>query len=186
MGVVLIRKSFYFIRHGETEHNFKSLCAGGKIDTPLNKQGIEQAILLRKNLKDKKFDFVFSSPLKRAVDTAFLATGQMPQISFDLREWELGDFENGPVEDFFNATRTLPFSQCLPNGESKEGFFQRSIAALNEILHAEGTSLIVAHGGTYWAILHALGLPHSHIGNAECIYFEGKDSLKPNADPFWE
>ena len=168
---MLMRVPFYFIRHGETDHNAKEICAGGKTNTPLNAKGIEQANSLKTLLQDKNFWAIFSSPLERAVDTAFLATGQVPQISVDLREWEVGEFEETLVAPFLLHIQTLPFQTLLPKGESKEMFFNRSIAALNEILQTFDHPLIVAHGGTYWAILYALQLQYQHIDNATCLYF---------------
>ena len=59
----------YIVRHGQTEYNVVGRY-GGRIDVPLNKNGINQAYELRDILKNIKFDFVFSSPLKRALKTA--------------------------------------------------------------------------------------------------------------------
>ncbi|HXF90505.1 MAG TPA: histidine phosphatase family protein, partial [Candidatus Nitrosotenuis sp.] len=36
---MLVKKSFYFVRHGETDHNRRLLCAGGGTDIPLNEIG---------------------------------------------------------------------------------------------------------------------------------------------------
>ena len=175
---MLIQKSFHFMRHGETIHNAQKLCAGGVTDSPLTSTGIEQATSLRKHLGKKKFGAIFASPLKRAVDTAFLATGKKPTISVNLREWDLGDFEETPADAFLSHIRTLPFQNPLPKGESRENFFNRSLIALNDILKNYENPLIVAHGGTYWAILHAFQLDYQHIDNATCLYFEWKDSLR--------
>ena len=59
----------YIVRHGQTEYNVVG-SYGGRIDVPLNENGINQAYELRDILKNIKFDFVFSSPLKRALKTA--------------------------------------------------------------------------------------------------------------------
>lgn len=59
----------YIVRHGQTEYNVVGRY-GGRIDVPLNENGINQAYELRDILKNIKFDFVFSSPLKRALETA--------------------------------------------------------------------------------------------------------------------
>lgn len=59
----------YIVRHGQTEYNVVGRY-GGRIDVPLNENGINQAYELRDILKNIKFDFVFSSPLKRALKTA--------------------------------------------------------------------------------------------------------------------
>ena len=55
------------VRHGETDGNARGLMLGTKVDWPLNEKGIAQA----ENLKlDSGFDFIFSSPLKRTLQTA--------------------------------------------------------------------------------------------------------------------
>jgi len=59
----------YIVRHGQTEFNVAGKY-GGRIDVQLNEKGINQAYELREILKNIKFDFVFSSPLKRALKTA--------------------------------------------------------------------------------------------------------------------
>ena len=59
----------YIVRHGQTEYNVVGRY-GGRIDVPLNENGINQAYELRDILKNIKFDYVFSSPLKRALETA--------------------------------------------------------------------------------------------------------------------
>lgn len=80
---------------------------------------------------------------------------------------------------FLAYIQNLPYNVSLPNGESKSTFFKRSIEALNEILTLYKEPLIVAHGGTFWAILHMLKLPTELIKNAGCIYFDVKeDTLK--------
>ena len=59
----------YFVRHGQTEWN-KIGRMQGRIDIELNNEGKQQAMIVREKLKGVKFDKVFSSPLKRAVETA--------------------------------------------------------------------------------------------------------------------
>ncbi len=62
----------YFLRHGETEHNRLKIPQGSEIDTSLNENGIKQSIITAKYLK--KFnhmpDIIFSSPMKRSLETA--------------------------------------------------------------------------------------------------------------------
>ncbi|HIH09830.1 MAG TPA: histidine phosphatase family protein [Candidatus Diapherotrites archaeon] len=56
-------------RHGETDYNVQRRLQG-VMNTLINKRGISQAGLISQKLKDEKFDFIFSSPLKRCVQTA--------------------------------------------------------------------------------------------------------------------
>ena len=59
----------YIIRHGQTDWNVEGRY-GGRIDVPLNEKGIEQANIIKEELRTIKFDKVFSSPLIRAYTTA--------------------------------------------------------------------------------------------------------------------
>ena len=46
----------------------------GRRGLPLNAQGVEQAEILKEKLHEIKFDYVFSSPQERAIQTAEIAT----------------------------------------------------------------------------------------------------------------
>lgn len=63
----------YIVRHGQTDWNLEGRTQGHS-DIPLNQTGINQANIIKEKLKDIKFDKVFSSPLKRAYETATLIT----------------------------------------------------------------------------------------------------------------
>ncbi len=55
----------YLVRHGETEWN-RQCRLQGQSDTELNDIGIELAEITATELKDVRFDAIYSSPLKRA------------------------------------------------------------------------------------------------------------------------
>ena len=58
------------IRHGETQWNKEMKVQGGLSDIPLNDTGQKQAKLTGERLKKEKIDLFFSSPMKRAIQTA--------------------------------------------------------------------------------------------------------------------
>ena len=83
MGVKL-----FLIRHGQTDSNVEGRYQG-TLDTSLTETGIEQAIAAKKYLSKVKFSNVYSSPLKRAIQSAeIIADDCGPKISVreDLRE----------------------------------------------------------------------------------------------------
>ncbi len=82
--------------HGTTLDNEKDISSGW-FDVELSSLGKEQSMKLRELTKDKKFDVVFCSDLKRAVDTATLAfEGRAPIISDSrLRECNYGTLNAG-------------------------------------------------------------------------------------------
>ncbi len=56
------------IRHAEVELRYQSVF-GGRIDMNLSKRGHVQAKTLAKFLRDKKFDAIYASPMKRVQQT---------------------------------------------------------------------------------------------------------------------
>lgn len=82
----------YFLRHGETDYNKKAYMQG-KIDIPLNENGLRQAKTAADYFKNEGiiFDRVYSSPLKRAVKTAVCVSGfDEESIIIDDRLEEMG------------------------------------------------------------------------------------------------
>ena len=63
--------TFYIVRHGNTELNYREVLQG-QIDSPLTKEGYEDANFLSKKFKKTKFDAIFSSDLGRAFTTAYI------------------------------------------------------------------------------------------------------------------
>ncbi len=75
--------ALYVIRHGQVPSNVKGIISGWN-DEELTDEGIEQAISMKEELQDIKFDEVYSSPIKRAVETAKIVVPQN-EILFDSR-----------------------------------------------------------------------------------------------------
>src|SRR6185436_9362130 len=65
----LFRAPFYFLRHGETEVNRLGLVSG-QSDVELNETGWRQARAAAQRLRGRGIGAIYSSPLKRARDTA--------------------------------------------------------------------------------------------------------------------
>ncbi len=171
---MIVKKSFYFLRHAETEHNQQGLCAGSQIDSFLTFQGIQQAQKLQEKIRHLEVDHVISSPLLRTRHTAAIATQALHPIMIepDLREWDLGDFEGAPVSDFVTTVDTLPSHVPLPNGESKSQLTKRVLNGLNRWLSTHGNDiLVVSHGLVFLALLESVQQPITFLGNAELVHF---------------
>lgn len=85
----------YVVRHGQTNWNIEHRLQGTS-DIPLNDTGIKQAQNLAETFKNIDFDFIFSSPLQRAYDTASIINKykNLPiHIDSRLIERGFGDFE---------------------------------------------------------------------------------------------
>lgn len=84
-------KIIYFV-HGTTTDNAQKLCSGWK-EAMLNDLGKEQAKNLGKTIKEKniKFDVIFTSDLKRAVESSNIAFEEYNKITDKrLRECNYG------------------------------------------------------------------------------------------------
>ena len=66
---------FFLLRHGQTAWNADNNRYCGRSDISLTAKGIQQAELVRDQLKGFTFDGVYSSPLERAFMTAAIANG---------------------------------------------------------------------------------------------------------------
>lgn len=176
----------YLIRHGETDLN-KHKILQGRSDFELNEYGKELARITGRALKDIEFDFVFTSPLKRAKDTAMLlvaenATAVKPVVYEEKRIQEIsfGDFEgkcynkdnfNMPDKTFMNFFIKPEDYNTPPNGESFEDILKRTGDFLRELIakeeYREKTILISTHGCALKAIL-------SNVRNTPITEFWGE------------
>ena len=155
-----IDTTFYLVRHGQTEYNRKGIVQGRNIDSVLNATGRAQARKLARRLADMPFDAIYSSTMRRAVETADAlaeAHPAAPRCALeDLEEMSWGVYEGQPATDevleAFDAVkkkwRAGHFDGAVEGGESVRGVQQRALRALDHIVeqHAGGTVLIVAHG----------------------------------------
>ncbi len=107
--------------HGTTFDNEKEISSGW-YDAELSPLGIEQSKRLREQTKDRKFDAVFSSDLKRAVDTAKLAFEGVAPIITDarLRECNYGNLNAGPSLIVERMCEGECIYNRFPEGESYE------------------------------------------------------------------
>jgi probable phosphoglycerate mutase len=146
----------YFVRHGQSQSNLDGVIAGWT-DTPLTALGIQQAQQEAELIKtqDITFDYIVSSPLSRALDTAFIIADVIgyPRNEIvtldDLRERNCGDFEGRPRDVLFNSTQE---EQAQAHAESFTDLGGRIQSASRKITElSTGTILVVGHAGFYRA-----------------------------------
>jgi broad specificity phosphatase PhoE len=167
---MLTPSPFYFLRHGETDWNKLKLMQG-QTDTPLNATGIFQAEAAAGILASRKVVTICTSPLRRARHTAELVAAKSSVASIvtveGLMESNFGSYEGHPGGPWRDAWAK---GADIPGGESYENFLDRSLAALNECLKHPGPVLIVAHGGTFYAVRRwALNEASVKTGNCELL-----------------
>lgn len=139
-------KITYFV-HGTTTDNERHISSGWK-DVELSELGVEQSMELKEQTKDKKFDVVFCSDLKRAHDSAKLAWEDVYEIIPDarLRECNYGTL-NGAPSDIVEPMQEKAITERFPVGESYEDVKTRISDFLNFLKqNYDGKSVaIVAH-----------------------------------------
>ena len=145
------------IRHGETEWNVKGVFRG-RIDIPLSDLGVRQAEFLGSYLSEVDFEVIYSSPLKRAFDTAMAISkfqrGRVDVIVDDrLIDICYGDWE-GRFEDevrvaypdlYFEWLRN-PHKVKFPGGESLGDVRLRLQNFINHlVINHRGNVAVVSH-----------------------------------------
>lgn len=156
----------YLVRHGETDWN-KLGKNQGQQNIELNEKGIEQAKILCAKLKNVKFDYVFSSPLKRALKTAQII--QNDNIIIDKRIIERN---NGELEGTTNANELINFADSKDNRfgvEPLNNFKKRIYSFWKDILakYPNKNILVVTHAGvTIYSKVYFYGEPKDKNYNA--------------------
>jgi len=157
------------LRHGMTSANENGVYIG-KTDLPLSPKGLAELASKLDSFCYPAVQKVYSSPLKRCTETADIL---FPNIELctvdDLRELDLGDFENKSVDQLVNKPEYKEWLKGgkgthAPNGETLEEMTARTYKALHEIIMDmmnEGVthSAMITHAGIISNMLSCFGLP---------------------------
>lgn len=118
---------------------------------PLSAEGRADADRLSAEMADKHLDRLYSSDLKRAVDTAKkIAKGTATPVtsSMALRPWDLGKFAGETTKDVLpeiaEYMRDKP-GEDVPGGECFNVFKARVFAGLPAMLAGDGEVALVTH-----------------------------------------
>ncbi len=143
-------RRFYFLRHGQTEHNRQRICQG-HADVPLNETGLAQADAAAPVLATARPAAIRASDLLRVRQTAAPVAEKLGlDVRTDprLRERAFGIYENqqigGKLWSFDHASI-----------ESLEDFVDRSLEGFDWALR-EDDVLVVTHGGLRRVLAPAL------------------------------
>ncbi len=159
----------YMIRHGETALNAAG-CYYGCTDVGLTDKGRRQAEGLGRFFCGKTWDHIVVSPLRRALDTAVLASGyRVSDFDLDprLKEQNFGIFEGKTYQELeqkypreLEAWNTNFSDYRIPGGESFADVRARVDKWIKDIPSGEGNMLLVAHKGTLGHMTASLlGMP---------------------------
>ena len=160
----------HLIRHGLTAGNLQGLYIGSGSDLPLCDEGRAQLKTLKKDFDYPVVPLVFTSPMKRATETAEILFPGVRQIELDdLREMAFGKFEGRAVQELVKdpefAQWMDPTSRTNPDGaEDRKAFYDRTNVMLMKLFeyqlrtHTEEAACIT-HGGVIMSMLSQRALP---------------------------
>lgn len=154
------------IRHGATRSN-KEHRYLGKTDEALSEEGKSQLIEYKRKQLYPEIDLLFTSPMKRCMETAEILYPKMQSVQ--ILEWEEMDFgrfegknykelkDDPAYQAWIDSNGTLPF----PEGESREEFiarceigFQRMTMGVKHWNEGQKRIGMIVHGGTIMALLN--------------------------------
>ncbi|MFC6180616.1 histidine phosphatase family protein [Lactiplantibacillus daowaiensis] len=181
----------YFVRHGRTQYNLEHRFQGGNSDSPLIDSGIAGGKAAGRRLQAVEFAQVYSSPQKRALDTAkyIVAENQwQPEIIIEPRfqEFKFGTWDGKREEDVAPQSQKELLlhhpDQYQPElagqGESYLDFVTRTTAAVHDAVNEAGVHnaqpiLVVSHGlVTTMTVKALLGIPVAKFRDP--LYIDGK------------
>lgn len=159
------------LRHSVTPGNLKRQYIGST-DQPLAPEG--EALARKRRVEMPEIGGLWVSPMLRCRQTAALLfpgveQRQVPQ----LRECAFGRFEEKTWEELkddplYRAWMGGDLTVTFPGGESMQGFLERSRRGMEAVVReAEAAGVdrgaVVAHGGTWLAVMSAFGRPEREL-----------------------
>lgn len=194
----------YLARHGQNVDNVKGILNGHR-DEPLTALGEEQAHSTATYIKEAglSFDAIYSSPLKRALNTAEIIAFDLglsqPQIEPNLIERNFGIMTGLPVSKIEEMcapgiikTNTITYFLSPDGAETFPQLIERGKKVINDIQnkHSDASVLLVTHGdigkmiyAAYYGLDWKDVLLSFHFGNCEVLLLS-EDSPAPEAHFF--
>ncbi|MEA2498241.1 MAG: hypothetical protein QOH26_646 [Actinomycetota bacterium] len=172
------------VRHGATEWN-RTKRAQGLADIELDPLGLEQAVAAASRLRSESLAAVYSSALKRAIDTAEPIAkehGLTVQTDPAFNEIDQGEWTGLSTAEIRRRWPDLwgphRHYSSRPGGESPADVRKRALEGVRRIVeaHPSGRVVLVSHGGTIrWLSAEALGYDDREsatirgVGNGETV-----------------
>lgn len=172
-----------FETHSWSEDNDRGL-ASGWLPGRLSARGRLLARELGERRRDDHVDAVFTSDLRRAVETAEVAFDgvDIPVLhDWRLRECDFGRLNGGSAQDM-QATRRAHIDEAFPGGESWRQAINRVGRFLPDVpLRWDGKRvLVIGHVATKWAFDHyLLGTPLGALIDTDFEWRTGWDYRLP-------
>lgn len=189
----------YLVRHGENPANLTKEFSHRKVDYPLTARGVLQARQTADFFASQSVGAVYSSPLKRAVETAQQIAGRLGlpvTVVEAFREVNVGDLEGQvPTDELWQIHNRIiaawlqgDAAVCFPGGEDYHSLLKRMRSGLEQVHQAArpGAQVIVGHGGIFGLTIKDLvpDLDIKHlwqVPNHNCSISELRVSLNGTA-----
>jgi broad specificity phosphatase PhoE len=161
--------NIYLLRHGQTNLNRDGKFQGAT-DKDLNEFGKRQAELLGKRIHKYHIDIIYSSDLKRVIETSKIINNYVKTeiiLKEELREINMGAWDTLTVKQRYtnNEDYAIEWHKHLadlpyPDGECGQDVCKRAMKVIDEIKKLQYENVaIVTSGGTIAIILcEILGL----------------------------
>jgi broad specificity phosphatase PhoE len=163
-------------RHGETVWNIEKIYRG-RSDVGLDSVGVKQGELLGKYLGNWELEGIYSSPLRRALNTAKIIARYQKidvQIAEGLVDLDYGEWQCLPEREverlypaLLNEWRNNPDKVKMPGGESLEDVRRRAIEVVNNAVSKYQTRVVLVSHRVVNKVLicSLLGLDNSCFWN---------------------
>jgi broad specificity phosphatase PhoE len=168
-------RSIVLIRHGQTDWNVEGRWQG-HADPPLNEFGRQQARLLVPEMREAGLTALYSSDLRRALETAEIIAAELHLVVIPeprLREIDLGQWQGMLADEIeeryleaYLRWHESPLTVRPPGGEDIQTLANRVLECANEILgrHPEQRVGLVSHELPIAVIMcRSLGLDLNHF-----------------------
>ena len=157
----------YFVRHGESEANLLHEFSNHGDKHPLTEKGRTQTKTLARNLERLPFQKIYTSPLKRARETAEILAGVLDvpfEITDALREGDCGILEGRSdaaawaiYDQINNAWGDGDLDVRAKGGESFNDMAARLTPFIEKLVAENaGDIILVGHGSLYRFVLPEL------------------------------
>lgn len=172
-------KRLYFVRHGLSELNQSGHFAG-MTDTPLTATGKKQAKLAAQHAKDLRIDYIVSSPLSRALETAQILAVEIgyPKTKIHVNklfiERDFGELEGKPYAPDTNL-------DGISDIETVDTILERARLAVKFLHTLEANNILVVSHGSFGRALRSQILPEFPFSNLSTGGSKVKLGL-PNAE----
>jgi len=160
--------TLFLLRHGQTSFSRANAFCGAALNPDLTEDGRQMAECFAKAYSSTKFEAIFTSPLKRTLETAHPicnVTGMSPQVRDGLKEIGYGKWEGKTVEevdaefhdDYIRWTAD-PAWYPPTEGEPAVSIAHRSLQVVEEIqkVYDNGNVLIISHKATIRILMCSL------------------------------